>query len=78
MFMAIDIVRLVTAGFSQALTVSAIVVVCNFELNAAKVNGKTRRPQTNAIPSKQNSSRALEKIQHKNRGLRLPSLQGTL
>ena len=37
MSMAIDTVRLATAGFSQVLTVSAIVVVCNFELNAVKV-----------------------------------------
>ena len=35
-FMAIDIVRLAIAGFSQALTVSAIVVICNLELNAVK------------------------------------------
>ena len=30
-FMAIDIVKLAIAGFSQALTVSAIAVICNFD-----------------------------------------------
>ena len=75
--MVIDTVRLVTVGFSQALTVSAIVVVCNFEPNAAKLNANTQSAYTNAGPSKQNSSRPLEKISQENRGSRMPSLQGT-
>jgi hypothetical protein len=42
-------VRLATAGFLQALTGSAIAVICNLE--PTQLNVKHQNPSSNAIPS---------------------------